>query len=84
MLKFLSNLLKVLTKKRKLSFEVQGPRPLKGENGTRNIKWIKGDKEGTLGIQKTSKGAIIHAINCELEPEEIMEIVKKMFMEGEL
>jgi hypothetical protein len=78
MFRFLSNLSKVISKKKKekeqesfIPFVV--PDVCKG----RNIKWIK---KG-LGIEKTSKGCIVHAIDCDLCPEEVIEIVKNIMKE---
>lgn len=78
MLKFLSNLMKVRSKNKKE--EPKNVIPLHEAAKNKDIKWIRKN----LGVQRTDKGCIVHAINCELEPEEIIELIKNMIDKGEL
>lgn len=78
MFKFLSNLSKVISKKKKeKEQEARIPRIVPKECEGKKIKWIR---KG-LGIEETSKGCIVHAIDCDLCPEEVIEIVKKVIKE---
>lgn len=87
MIKFLCNLFKVITKKKEKHIEHTKMFALGSKQDAinriseeKNVRWIR---DG-LGVERTGKGIIIHAINCDETPEEIMEIITDLMRKGEL
>lgn len=84
MFKFIKNLFKVITKPKiednVIPFVPKEVQLKKELSKDRNIKWIKND----VGIERTKKGIIVHSIDSDLSPGEIINLVSKMIKDGEI
>lgn len=87
MLKFLFNLFNVITKKKPkdVSYVKSFTSETKQDvidrlSKERNIKWIKNG----LGVEKTKKGVIIHAVDCDETPEDVMDMIADLLRNGEI
>ena len=70
---FVKNLLKLIfRKKNKQESKIASDVPDNVIKFPKKIRWIKEN----IGIEKTNSGYIVHAIDAELPPEEIIKLVK--------
>lgn len=87
MIKFLLNLFKVIIKKKPKdvgyvkSFTSETKQDVMDRlNKERNVKWIKNG----LGVERTKKGVIIHSVDYDGNPEDMMDMIADLLRKGEI